>query len=81
MRLERGAGVFAGLGCRHPGAPSGLQDLRDREALRAEVGQLMSILRLTVVLEEVAPRVSRTVMVPSDSRLDRLHLVLQAALG
>lgn len=41
----------------------------------------MSILRLGVVLEEVAPRVSRTLMVPSDLRLDRLHLVLQAAVG
>ncbi len=41
----------------------------------------MSILRLTVVLEEVAPRVSRTLMVPSDLWLDRLHLVLQAAVG
>ena len=41
----------------------------------------MSILRLTVVLEDVKPRVSRTLMVPSDLRLDRLHLVLQAAMG
>ena len=41
----------------------------------------MSILRLTVVLEEVTPRVSRTLMVPADLRLDRLHLILQAAMG
>jgi hypothetical protein len=41
----------------------------------------MSILRLRVVLEEVRPRVSRTLEVPSDLRLDRLHLVLQAAMG
>ena len=41
----------------------------------------MSILRLTAVLEDVKPRVSRTLMVPSDLRLDRLHLVLQAAMG
>ena len=41
----------------------------------------MSILRLTAVLEDVTPCVSRTLMVPSDLRLDRLHLVLQAAMG
>jgi hypothetical protein len=41
----------------------------------------MSILRLTIVLEEVTPRVSRTLLVPADLRLDRLHLVLQAAMG
>ena len=41
----------------------------------------MSILRLTAVLEDVTPRVSRILMVPSDLRLDRLHLVLQAAMG
>ena len=41
----------------------------------------MSILRLTAVLQDVKPRVSRTLMVPSDLRLDRLHLVLQAAMG
>ena len=46
-----------------------------------EMGQLMSILRLTAVLEDVKPRVSRTLMVPADLRLDRLHLVLQAAMG
>jgi len=41
----------------------------------------MSILRLTVVLDGIEPRVARTLMVPSDLRLDRLHLVLQAAMG
>lgn len=41
----------------------------------------MSILRLGVVLEDIKPCVSRTLMVPSDLRLDRLHLVLQAAMG
>ena len=41
----------------------------------------MSILLLTAVLEDVKPRVSRTLMMPSDLRLDRLHLVLQAAMG
>lgn len=41
----------------------------------------MSILCLTVALEGVEPRVTRTLMVPSDLRLDRLHLTLQAAMG
>jgi len=41
----------------------------------------MSILRLAVVLEGVEPGVTRTLMVPSELRLDRLHLVLQAAMG
>lgn len=41
----------------------------------------MSILRLTVVLDGIEPRVARTLMVPSDLRLDRLHLTIQAAMG
>ena len=41
----------------------------------------MSIRRFTAVLEDVKPRVSRTLMVPADLRLDRLHFVLQAAMG
>ncbi|TNC42507.1 plasmid pRiA4b ORF-3 family protein [Rubellimicrobium rubrum] len=46
-----------------------------------ELVRAMSILRLIVVLEDVTPRVSRTLTVPADLRLDRLHLVLQAAMG
>lgn len=41
----------------------------------------MSTLLLTVVLAEVEPRVVRTLMVPSELRLDRLHLAIQAAMG
>ncbi len=41
----------------------------------------MSIPSLTVVLDGIEPRVTRTLMVLSDLRLDRLHLVLQATMG
>ena len=41
----------------------------------------MSILRLAVVPEGIEPRVARALVVPSELRLDRLHLVLQAAMG
>ena len=40
-----------------------------------------SIARLTVTLDDVRPAVRRRLEVPLTIRLDRLHLVLQAALG
>ena len=40
-----------------------------------------AIARLKVVLDDVAPPVTRIVDVRADIRLDRLHTVLQAALG
>lgn len=40
----------------------------------------MSILRITVTLEDVKPAVTRRIEVPAAFRLDRLHLVLQAAM-
>lgn len=40
-----------------------------------------SIARLKVTLDDVEPTVMRRLEVPLDLRLDRLHLVLQAALG
>lgn len=40
-----------------------------------------SIARLTVTLDDVKPTVLRRLDVPLAIRLDRLHLVLQAALG
>lgn len=40
-----------------------------------------TIARLTVTLEDVEPKVTRRLEVPADIRLDRLHLVLQAAMG
>ncbi len=40
-----------------------------------------SIARLKVILNDVKPSVQRTVEVPLAIRLDRLHLVLQAAMG
>ena len=39
------------------------------------------VARLKVTLDEVGPTVIRRLTVPVDLRLDRLHLVLQAALG
>lgn len=41
----------------------------------------MSVVELKVVLEEVEPVVLRTLHVPIAIRLDKLHLVLQAAMG
>ena len=40
-----------------------------------------AVARLKVTLDDVEPSVVRRLMVPLDLRLDRLHLVLQAALG
>ena len=40
-----------------------------------------TIARITVTLDDVAPKVQRRIEVPLTIRLDRLHLTLQAALG
>jgi hypothetical protein len=40
----------------------------------------VSILRLRVILEDIEPAVLRRIEVPTAMRLDRLHLVLQAAM-
>lgn len=40
-----------------------------------------SLAVLKITLDEVEPRVTRRIAVPSDLRLDRLHLVIQAAMG
>jgi hypothetical protein len=42
---------------------------------------MADIARLRIELDEVEPRVFRRVEVPVDIRLDRLHLVIQAAMG
>ena len=41
----------------------------------------MSIIELKITLEYVEPTVRRTLEVPVDIRLDRLHLTIQAAMG
>lgn len=41
----------------------------------------MNIVRIKITLEDVEPVVTRTLMVPLDIRLDRLHLTIQAAMG
>ncbi|SPJ25954.1 hypothetical protein PAA8504_03810 [Palleronia abyssalis] len=41
----------------------------------------MTIARLKITLEAIEPVVSRTLEVPVDIRLERLHLVIQAAMG
>jgi Plasmid pRiA4b ORF-3-like protein len=43
--------------------------------------QVSPVARLKVTLDDVEPKVLRRLEVPFDLRLDRLHLVLQAALG
>jgi hypothetical protein len=43
--------------------------------------QVSAVARLKVTLDDVEPKVLRRLEVPFDLRLDRLHLVLQAALG
>lgn len=40
----------------------------------------MSVLRLRVTLEDIEPTVLRRIELPETMRLDRLHLVLQAAM-
>ncbi len=42
---------------------------------------VLAIAHLRVVLDDVEPEVTRRLAVPLDCRLDRLHLILQAALG
>ena len=41
----------------------------------------MNIVRLKIILDGVEPSVTRTLLVPVTLRLDRLHLVIQAAMG
>jgi hypothetical protein len=41
----------------------------------------ITIARLKITLDDVKPAVLRHVEVPFDIRLDRLHLILQAAIG
>lgn len=41
----------------------------------------MNIIELKVTLEYIEPAVTRTLQVPADIRLDRLHLTIQAAMG
>ena len=42
---------------------------------------MTAIVRLKVTLDDVEPKVLRRIEVPLDIELDRLHLILQAALG
>ncbi|MVA97300.1 plasmid pRiA4b ORF-3 family protein [Nitratireductor sp. CAU 1489] len=41
----------------------------------------MQIIKIAVTLRDVAPKVARTLEVPADIPLDRLHQTLQAAFG
>ena len=41
----------------------------------------MSIIELKITLEYIEPAVKRTLQVPDNIRLDRLHLTVQAAMG
>ncbi len=41
----------------------------------------MSIIEIKIVLQDIEPAVTRTLRVPADIRLDRLHLTVQAAMG
>jgi hypothetical protein len=41
----------------------------------------MNIVELEITLEDIEPAVTRTLMVLVNTRLDRLHLILQAAMG
>ena len=40
-----------------------------------------SVAVLKITLDHVEPKVMRRIVVPSDIRLDRLHLAIQAAMG
>lgn len=46
---------------------------------RRETG--MSIIEIKVALEYIEPAITRVLQVPSTIRLDRLHLIVQAAMG
>ncbi len=41
----------------------------------------MSIIEIKVALEYIEPAITRVLQVPSTIRLDRLHLIVQAAMG
>ena len=41
----------------------------------------MTVARLKVTLDDVEPKVLRRIEVPADIKINRLHLILQAALG
>ena len=41
----------------------------------------MSIIEIKVILKDIEPAVTRTLQVPADMSLDRLHLTLQTAMG
>lgn len=41
----------------------------------------MSIIELKIKLEYIEPAVIRTLQVPTNIRLDRLHLTIQAAMS
>ena len=41
----------------------------------------MSIIEIKVTLQDIEPAVTRTLQVPADIRLDRLHLTLQVAMA
>lgn len=41
----------------------------------------ITIARLTITLDGIAPVVSRTLKVPTDIRFEKLHLVMQGAMG
>ncbi|MCP5084841.1 MAG: plasmid pRiA4b ORF-3 family protein [Alphaproteobacteria bacterium] len=41
----------------------------------------MSVVELKIILDDIEPEVTRTLQVPLDIRLDRLHLTVQAAMG
>ena len=40
-----------------------------------------SVARLKITLDDIGPAVMRRLEIPVDLRLDRLHLILQAAVG
>lgn len=41
----------------------------------------MSLIEITITLDHIEPVVTRTLQVPADIRLDRLHQTIQAAMG
>ena len=62
---------------------NGLNEPRPGDGRRIESGVQsgMTVARLKVSLDDVEPKVLRRIEVPADIKLDRLHLILQAALG
>lgn len=54
---------------------------RGGKSVKAPTMTSITTVRLKITLDDVEPEVLRRIVVPLKIRLDRLHLVIQAAMG